>query len=77
MNVALVVVLLALIAFVVAILVNSVKIVPQARSGIIERLGKYQRTQGPGLTLLVPFVDRLLPMLDMRCLLYTSDAADE
>ncbi|GAA1451243.1 SPFH domain-containing protein [Nesterenkonia lacusekhoensis] len=66
MNVALIVVLLALIAFVVAILVNSVKIVPQARSGIIERLGKYQRTQGPGLTLLVPFIDRLLPLLDMR-----------
>ena len=66
MNVAIVVVLLALIAFVVAILVNSVKIVPQARAGIIERLGKYQRTQGPGLTLLVPFIDRLLPVLDMR-----------
>lgn len=66
MNAALIVVLLALIAFVVAILVNSVKIVPQARAGIIERLGKYQRTQGPGLTLLVPFIDRLLPKLDMR-----------
>lgn len=66
MNIAIVVVLLALIAFVVVILINSVKIIPQARSGIIERLGKYQRTQGPGLTLLVPFVDRLLPMLDMR-----------
>ncbi|WP_300344325.1 SPFH domain-containing protein [Nesterenkonia sp.] len=61
-----IVVLLALVAFVVVILAQSVRIIPQARAGIIERLGKYQRTQGPGLTLLVPFIDRLLPLLDMR-----------
>ncbi|WP_150462493.1 SPFH domain-containing protein [Nesterenkonia ebinurensis] len=61
-----IVVLLALVAFVVVVLAQSVRIIPQARAGIIERLGKYQRTQGPGLTLLVPFIDRLLPKLDMR-----------
>lgn len=61
-----IVVLLALVAFVVVVLAQSVRIIPQARAGIIERLGKYQRTQGPGLTLLVPFIDRLLPLLDMR-----------
>lgn len=61
-----IVVLLALVALVVVILAQSVRIIPQARAGNIERLGKYQRTQGPGLTLLVPFIDRLLPMLDMR-----------
>ncbi|WP_146341719.1 SPFH domain-containing protein [Nesterenkonia sp. NBAIMH1] len=52
--------------FVVVILVNSVKIVPQARAGIVERLGKYHRTLQPGLALLVPFLDRLAPLLDMR-----------
>ncbi|TLP79504.1 SPFH domain-containing protein [Nesterenkonia sphaerica] len=65
-EIVVIVVLLALVAFVVVVLAQSVRIVPQARAGIIERLGKYQRTQGPGLTLLVPFIDRLLPMLDMR-----------
>ncbi|MVT27358.1 SPFH domain-containing protein [Nesterenkonia alkaliphila] len=65
-EVVVIVVLLALVAFVVVVLAQSVRIIPQARAGIIERLGKYQRTQGPGLTLLVPFIDRLLPMLDMR-----------
>ena len=35
---------------------------PRAR--IIERLGRYQRTCSPGLTVLVPFVDRLRPLLD-------------
>lgn len=62
----LIVVLLALVVFVVVVLAQSVRIIPQARAGIVERLGKYQRTQGPGLTLLVPFIDRLLPLLDMR-----------
>src|SRR5690625_7427052 len=62
----LLVVLLALVACVVVILAQRVRIIPQARAGIVERLGKYQRTQGPGLTLLVPFIDRLLPLLDMR-----------
>ncbi|MBE1513562.1 SPFH domain-containing protein [Nesterenkonia halotolerans] len=60
------IVLVVLVALVVIIIARSVRIVPQARAGLIERLGKYQRTQGPGLTLLVPFIDRLLPMLDMR-----------
>ncbi|GAA1161005.1 SPFH domain-containing protein [Nesterenkonia sandarakina] len=66
MEVTALVVLLVLVALVVIIIARSVRIVPQARAGLIERLGKYQRTQGPGLTLLVPFIDRLLPMLDMR-----------
>lgn len=66
MEMVLVLVLLAIVAFVVVILAQSVKIIPQARAGIVERLGKYQRTQGPGLTLLVPFIDRLVPLLDMR-----------
>ncbi|HIX00705.1 MAG TPA: SPFH/Band 7/PHB domain protein, partial [Candidatus Nesterenkonia stercoripullorum] len=66
MEVVLTVVLVALILLVVVTLVRSVRIIPQARAGIIERLGKYQRTQGPGLTLLVPFIDRLVPLLDMR-----------
>ena len=48
------------------ILMRSVRIVPQARAGVVERLGRYIRTQGPGLTLLVPFVDRMRPMMDLR-----------
>jgi regulator of protease activity HflC (stomatin/prohibitin superfamily) len=59
-------VLLVLVAFVIIVLVRSVRIVPQARAGVVERLGKYQRTLNPGLTILIPFVDRLLPLLDLR-----------
>ena len=48
------------------ILMRSVRIVPQARAGVVERLGRYIRTQGPGLTLLVPFVDRMPRLMDLR-----------
>jgi regulator of protease activity HflC (stomatin/prohibitin superfamily) len=65
-GIALTFVLAVLIIFVIIVLVRSVRIVPQARAGVVERLGKYQRTLNPGLTLLIPFVDRLLPLLDLR-----------
>src|SRR4051812_42938424 len=60
------IVLLAVLFFVVVVVLRSVRIVPQARAGVIERLGRYQRTLDPGLALLVPFVDRLRPLIDLR-----------
>jgi regulator of protease activity HflC (stomatin/prohibitin superfamily) len=40
--------------------------VPQARAGIVERLGRYQRTLDAGLSILVPFIDQLKPLIDLR-----------
>jgi regulator of protease activity HflC (stomatin/prohibitin superfamily) len=55
------------IAFVVLIvLARTVRIVPQARAGVVERLGRFSRTLGPGMTIIVPFVDRLRPLIDLR-----------
>ncbi len=45
---------------------KSVRIVSQANAGIVERLGRYHRTLSPGLALVVPFIDRVLPLIDMR-----------
>src|SRR4051812_8676132 len=45
---------------------RSIRIVPQARAGVVERLGRYQRTLDPGLALLVPFIDRVRPLIDLR-----------
>ncbi len=59
--VAAVIVIFLLIAF-----ARTVRIVPQAKAGIVERLGRYHRTLSPGLTLVVPFVDRLRPLIDLR-----------
>ncbi len=47
-------------------LARTVRIVPQARAGVIERLGRYNRTLNPGLAIVIPFVDRLRPLLDLR-----------
>jgi regulator of protease activity HflC (stomatin/prohibitin superfamily) len=60
------VVLLAFAFFVFVVLARSIRIVPQARAGVVERLGRYQRTLNPGLALLVPFVDRVRPLIDLR-----------
>src|ERR687891_1910411 len=61
--------LIALIAVAVLVLVvvmRAVRIVPQARAGIVERLGRYHRTLTPGLTLVIPLIDRVLPYIDLR-----------
>ncbi|HEX8768249.1 MAG TPA: SPFH domain-containing protein, partial [Jatrophihabitans sp.] len=47
-------------------LLRSVRIIPQARAAVVERLGRYTRTQGPGVAVLLPFVDRMRPLIDMR-----------
>jgi regulator of protease activity HflC (stomatin/prohibitin superfamily) len=58
--------LLAVAALVLVVVARTIRIVPQARAGVIERFGRYQRTLSPGLALVVPFVDRLRPLLDLR-----------
>src|SRR5437762_13398560 len=60
------VVLLALLFVVLVVVARSIRIVPQARAGVVERLGRYQRTLDPGLALVVPFVDRVKPLIDLR-----------
>ncbi len=60
------IVVIAVLVFVVIVVLRSVRIVPQARAGVVERLGRYARTLDPGLALLVPFVDRLRPLIDLR-----------
>ena len=52
--------------FVLLVIGRTVRIVPQARAGIVERFGRYHKTLTPGLNLVYPFVDRLRPMLDLR-----------
>jgi regulator of protease activity HflC (stomatin/prohibitin superfamily) len=60
------IVVLVIAVFVVVVIFRAIRIIPQARAGVVERLGRYQRTLEPGLALLVPFVDRLRPMIDLR-----------
>ena len=60
-------IVLGVIALVVLLtLSRGIRIVPQARAGIVERLGRYQRTLDAGLALIVPYVDRVKPLIDLR-----------
>ena len=47
-------------------LVKTVRIIPQARAGIVERFGKYKETLPAGLNVVVPFVDRVRYLIDLR-----------
>jgi regulator of protease activity HflC (stomatin/prohibitin superfamily) len=64
--VAALIVLAAVVFFVLLTLWRTIKIVPQARAGVVERLGRYSRTLNPGLAIVVPFVDRIRDMVDLR-----------
>jgi regulator of protease activity HflC (stomatin/prohibitin superfamily) len=60
------VVILIVAVIVLLVLARTVRIVPQARARVVERLGRYHRTLNPGLSLIVPFIDRLRPLIDLR-----------
>jgi regulator of protease activity HflC (stomatin/prohibitin superfamily) len=59
-------VILFVVILVIVTIFRAVRIVPQATAGIVERLGRYHKTLSPGLNILVPFVDRMRPLIDMR-----------
>src|SRR5437763_11579501 len=63
--VALIAILIVAVVVVVT-LARTIRIVPQARAGVVERLGRYSRTLTPGLAMVVPFIDRVRPLLDLR-----------
>jgi regulator of protease activity HflC (stomatin/prohibitin superfamily) len=60
------IVLVVVVIFVLVTLVKAVRIIPQARAGIVQRLGRYHRTLDPGLKIIVPFIDKVLPLIDKR-----------
>jgi regulator of protease activity HflC (stomatin/prohibitin superfamily) len=61
-----IILLVVFVALVVAVVTQSIRIVPQAMAGIVERFGRYHRTLHAGLNVVTPFVDRLRPLLDLR-----------
>ena len=60
------IVLLVLAGVVLFTLARTIRIVPQARAGVVERLGRYSRTLTPGLAIVVPYIDRIRQMMDLR-----------
>jgi regulator of protease activity HflC (stomatin/prohibitin superfamily) len=58
--------LVVLVIAVIAAVVKSVRIVPQASAGIVERFGRYHRSLNAGLNIVMPFIDHLRPLIDLR-----------
>ena len=52
--------------FLLFVAARTVRIIPQARAGVVERLGRFSRTLEPGLAIVIPFVDRVKPLIDLR-----------
>jgi regulator of protease activity HflC (stomatin/prohibitin superfamily) len=67
-----VIALIALIAGIIVVIgaalavVKTVRIVPQARARNVERLGRYRKTLEPGMNVIIPFIDRVKPLIDLR-----------
>jgi regulator of protease activity HflC (stomatin/prohibitin superfamily) len=63
-----VVVIVIAVVFVLVFLtaVRTIRIVPQARARNVERFGRYRKTLEPGMNFVIPFVDRLKPLIDLR-----------
>jgi regulator of protease activity HflC (stomatin/prohibitin superfamily) len=57
---AVIVILVALVTY------RSVRIVPQAKARNVERLGRYTKTLQPGMNVIIPFIDRVKPLIDLR-----------
>ena len=58
--------ILIIIAIILLIVIPSIKIVPQAKSYVIERLGSYYQTWGNGLHFKIPFIDRIANTTTMK-----------
>ncbi len=59
-------VLLVILILVVAFIVLSIKIVPQAKGYVIERIGSYYKTWNNGLHFMIPFIDRISNKVSLK-----------
>jgi regulator of protease activity HflC (stomatin/prohibitin superfamily) len=59
-------VVLGIVIVVLIIGAKTIKVVPQARVIVVQRLGRYLKTAGSGPVFLIPFVDSALPTIDLR-----------
>src|SRR5437588_12585467 len=60
------IVLAILVIFVLITGFKSIRLVPQARVVVIQRLGRFHKIGTAGPVVVLPFMDSILPMIDMR-----------
>ncbi|WP_370057255.1 SPFH domain-containing protein [Leifsonia sp. EB41] len=66
MTIVVSIIILVIAIFVLVTLFRAIRIIPQARAGVVERLGRYHKTLTPGLNVVVPFIDKVRPLIDLR-----------
>jgi len=57
---------IALVVFALVVVGTAVRVIQQSTVGVVQRLGRYQRTLGPGVHLLMPMLDRVAKTVDMK-----------
>src|SRR3984893_4918504 len=60
------VVIIVILFLVVVVIGLTIKIVPQQRIGVVERLGKFNRLLNPGLNIVIPIIDQVRKYHDLR-----------
>jgi regulator of protease activity HflC (stomatin/prohibitin superfamily) len=55
-----------IVAFVILLVLSSIKIIRQSTLGIVERLGKFHRRAEQGVNVIIPFIDRFRAIVDLR-----------
>jgi regulator of protease activity HflC (stomatin/prohibitin superfamily) len=66
MEIAALVAALIVVILILLTVGRTVRIVPQARARNVERFGRYRKTLEPGMNFILPFVDRVKPLIDLR-----------
>jgi regulator of protease activity HflC (stomatin/prohibitin superfamily) len=66
---------IAVVVFVVAVLVSAIKILREYERGVIFLLGRFQRVKGPGLIIVVPFVQQIVKV-DLRVIVMDVPSQD-
>ena len=70
-----VVILIVVFFFVILVIYQSLRIIQQGFVGVVKRLGQFHSVRNPGITFLVPFIDRMA-FVDMRETPRTGDRQD-
>jgi regulator of protease activity HflC (stomatin/prohibitin superfamily) len=63
---ATVIVIVVIFVLVFLTATRAIRIVPQARARNVERFGRYTKTLEPGMNMIIPFIDRVKPLIDLR-----------
>jgi len=50
---------IAIVAFIIAFVIEGIRVVPQQNAWVVERLGKFHEVLQPGLNVIIPFFDRV------------------